>query len=246
MEGSRVGGWGKPGRAPAQVGQRLEENKVAKKLVGAPRQRRRGDLPGWSRGIQSMGRGGSARGGAGGCALTQQIREPPERPARRPQRPGWDRRDSSAPSPGPAAVTRPPSGCPALPTPSRRRPPPEPSPGNASSPTASSWRGRGPGGRPGEEGTGGGEAESESEAGLGAAGERTGAGAGGGSSLGGAGAQARGRRRPRPEPAPPPPARTPPGAPSLACTPASPGPLSPAFPHPHPASASRALDTWGN
>lgn len=83
-------------------------------------------------------------------------------PARRPPR-GWGGASATpAPPPlGPAAVTRPPSGRPALPAPSRRRPPPEPSPGNASSPTASSWRGRGPGRRPGEEGTGGGGAESE-------------------------------------------------------------------------------------
>lgn len=106
----------------------------------------------------------SARGGA--CAFQSPARAPPPQDHARPVAPtlqGWGGASATPPPPplGPAAVTRPPSGRPALPAPTRSRPPPEPSPGNASSPTASSWRGRGPGRRPGEEGTGGGGAESE-------------------------------------------------------------------------------------
>lgn len=103
MEGSRVGVWGKPGRAPAQVGQRLEENKVAKKLVGAPRQRRRGDLPGWSRGIQSMG-GGAPRGEGRGALRSYSRSGSP--PSARPRGLSGQGGTGATPAPPPRAQPR--------------------------------------------------------------------------------------------------------------------------------------------
>lgn len=171
----QTGGLGKAG-AGGRSWTETRGDQEAKNPVGTPRAEAvAGASPGGRGGLRTTGPGTgaggavcpSARGGAD--ALCTQAGEPPgARPAAAP-RGGVGRARPRRPLPrGPAAVTRPPLGRPALPAPSRRRPPPEPSPGNASSPTASSWRGRGPRRRPGEEGTGGGGAESE--AGPGASG----------------------------------------------------------------------------
>lgn len=83
MEGSSEGDWGKLGKDRGPGWLEAKGDEVAKKPVRAPRQKRRGDLPGWSRGMQVMGGGGNAlpRGEASG-GLRAQISDlggPPER-----------------------------------------------------------------------------------------------------------------------------------------------------------------------
>lgn len=242
------GGLGGAGRARAQIGQRLEENKVAKKPVGAPHQRRRRDLPGWSRGMQAMGMGGLRAGRGGG--LCAQTADPGA-----PWAPGLA---ASAARVGQARLQRP------FPGPSRGDPPSLPPGAQPFLPPPGAARPRSP------------HLETLLHPQLlhGGGGGR----AGGRARRGRAGARRsrsrrRGRGRPGSglEPAPvaeaasgarepgrgegggraqsPPLPRRP--APHLAPLPwPAPlrplGRLSPASPHPHPESASRALDTWGN
>lgn len=238
------GGPGKPGRAPAQVGQRLEENKVGKKLVGAPRQRRRGDLPG-GRGECSRwgwGRGGSARGGAGGCALLQQIREP------RPRGLSGQGGTGATPAPPPRAQRGDP---PSLRVPSSSYPRPAPP-----APGALTWKrffthsffmaGEGAGRAAGRGGDGRGRGGVGGGGGAGGGGERTGA-APVAQAASGAREPRRGEGGGRAQSPPLPRQPAPHLAPLPWPAPLRPlGQLSPAFPHPHPASASQALDTWGN
>lgn len=183
----------------------------------------------------------SAWGGAEGGLRAQIADGEPPSPGARPAR-GQGRRGGAGaapapPSPGPAAVTRPPS---------RAHSPPYPLPAPPA-PGALTWKrffthsffmaGEGAGRAAGR----GGDRRGRGGVGGGAGGdpgsmrERAGAGAGGGRSLGAPGAQA-GRRlqRRRPEPAPPPPAGTLPSAPSLSCSPASPGAAVTGLPAPPP------------
>lgn len=181
----------------------------------------------------------SARGGVGGGGgLLTQIAdgEPPRRvPSSWPPPPGWGRRGSSAPSPGPGRGD-PPSlrgAQPFLPPPGAARPR---SPHLETLLHPQLLHGGGGGRAGGRARRGRAGAGRSRRRGRGRSGERAGASAGGGRSLGAAGALAGGRwrRRRRPEPAPPPPAGAPPGAPSLSCSPASRGAAITCLPAPQP------------
>lgn len=222
MEGSRVGGWGEPARGTEGLdrGERWYRSPWAlhaRAAAGAsPGVAAIAGAGGWGGGGSALGRG---EGPVGRGA-------PWSAPCSPPCPPGWGRLGSGAPSPGPRRGD-PPSlrgAQPFLPPPGAARPR---SPHLETLLHPQLLHGGGGGRAGGRARRGRAGAGRSRRRGRGRGGERAGDGAGGGRSLGAAGARAGGRRRrrlrPRPEPALPPPARNPPGAPSLAGCPASPG-----------------------
>lgn len=177
------------------------------------------------------------RGGRGSARSDRRWGAPRSAPSARPRRPGWGGRGSSAPISGPSRGD-PPSlrgAQPSLPPPGAARPR---SPHLETLLHPQLLHGGGGGRAGGRARRGPAGAGRSRRRGRGRSGERAGAG---GSRRrwrkepGAPGAQA-GRRlqRRRPEPAPPPPAGTLPSAPSLSCSPASPGAAVTGLPAPPP------------